>query len=308
MATPATLELVRVTKRYRDGTRGEVVAVRDVSFAVAPGELVLLRGASGAGKSTVLGMAAGLVLPTAGEVRLGGESFSRMREAFRAAVRRERMGVVIQGLALVPRMSALENVLLADVPGGGVGRASIARATALLARFGIEPLARARVETLSGGERQRVALARALLRAPEILVLDEPTAHLDATHVATLAAVLREHVARGGAGLVATHDPRLVDAVGNGGLGFGVWGLGTEERGSGGVGRGQGSGAASEGARAAEGAAGEGAAGEGMAWTVVSAGEDSESVLEKLTLRFARDERPAEPRAVDNRVPRAMDN
>jgi putative ABC transport system ATP-binding protein len=213
MSASALLELQAVSKRYRDGARGEVVAVDAVSLSVASGELVVLRGASGAGKSTVLGMAAGLILPTAGEVRLGGEAFSRLRESFRAAIRRERLGVVIQGLALVPRMSALENVLLANVPGGDVGRASLARATELLARFGIEALAHAPIETLSGGERQRVALARALLRTPDLLLLDEPTAHLDATHVGTLGAVLASQLERGGAALVSTHDPRLLEAV-----------------------------------------------------------------------------------------------
>lgn len=210
MTTP-TLELRSVSKRYRDGARGEVVAVRDVSLTVAPSELVILQGASGAGKSTVVGIAAGLILPTSGEVWLGDEVFSRLREAFRARIRRETLGVVIQGLALVPRMTALENVLLAQVPSGQMGRTVIAQALEVMDRFGIAHLAGAPVETLSGGERQRVALARALIHRPEVLLLDEPTAHLDSAQVNTLIAVLTEHIARGGSALVATHDPRLLE-------------------------------------------------------------------------------------------------
>jgi putative ABC transport system ATP-binding protein len=207
------LALERVSKRYRDGVRGEVTAVREASLSIAPGEVLVLRGASGAGKSTLLGLAAGLVLPTAGEVRFRGEVFSRLRESYRARVRREAMGVVLQGLALVPRMTALENVLLAHVPDGSIDADHIAKARVMLERFGIAPLAGSNIDTLSGGERQRVALARAFLRQPSLVLLDEPTAHLDATHVATLAALVEEHRSRGAMILLATHDPRISDAV-----------------------------------------------------------------------------------------------
>ena len=207
------LELSSVTKRYRDGARGEVFAVRDVSFAVAPGEIVVLRGASGAGKSTLIGLAAGIVLPTEGEVRFRDEVFSRLRESYRAKVRRESMGVVLQGLALVSRMTVLENVLLANVPDGAVDRDTIRAAQTVLERFGIAALAKSDIDTLSGGERQRVALARATLRNPSLLLLDEPTAHLDLTHVATLGAMLDEQRERGAMVLISTHDPRIDAAV-----------------------------------------------------------------------------------------------
>jgi putative ABC transport system ATP-binding protein len=123
------------------------------------------------------------------------------------------MGVLIQGLALVSAMSALENVLLGAVPDGGMSRARIAAAEQMLAALGVGALARASVETLSGGERQRVALARAFLARGPLLLLDEPTAHLDEAHVATVARMLDAHGARGGAALVATHDPRLLSAA-----------------------------------------------------------------------------------------------
>lgn len=211
--TEAGLELAKVTKRYRDGARGEVFAVRDVSLRVEPGEVVVLRGPSGAGKSTVIGLAAGIVLPTAGEVSFRGETFSRLREAYRARVRRESMGVVLQGLALVSRMTVLENVLLASVPDGAVDRATLDAAEAMLERFGITGLSGSVVDTLSGGERQRVALARAFLRGPSLVLLDEPTAHLDAAHVTTLATLLDEARARCAMVLLATHDPRIDDAA-----------------------------------------------------------------------------------------------
>jgi len=208
------LEFVGVSRRFRDGARGEVWAVRELGFRAVAGELVVLRGPSGSGKSTVLGLAAGLLLPTEGEVRVDGEVFSRTRENVRAEIRREKMGVVLQGLALISRMSVLENVLLGHVPDGTVNAAAVVRARALLERFGVGAMARATVETLSGGERQRVALARALVREAAIVLLDEPTAHLDDAAVDVVREVLRERLSRGALAVVATHDPRWDEGEG----------------------------------------------------------------------------------------------
>jgi putative ABC transport system ATP-binding protein len=184
-----------------------------VSVALRTSEVLFLRGASGAGKTTLLGIAAGLVLPTSGEVRFQGEAFSRLRESFRASVRRESMGVVLQGLALVARMTVLENVLLPNVPDGTLDRDAIARAEALLDRFGMLPLARAHIENLSGGERQRAALARALLGPRSLVLLDEPTAHLDAQHADTLVGLIAERRRSGAMFCIATHDARLSSVV-----------------------------------------------------------------------------------------------
>lgn len=208
--TSPRLEFRDVSRSFDDGARSTVLALRNTSFTLARGQCLRVLGPSGAGKSTLLSLACGLLLPTTGEVLLDGEPFSRWRESFRAEARRRRMSVVVQGLSLVSSMTVLENVLLAAIPDGLSSRASRDRAHAWLERLGIADLALANVERLSGGERQRVALARAL-NAPtaELIVLDEPSAHLDASRTETVVAALRERLEAGASALVATHDPRL---------------------------------------------------------------------------------------------------
>jgi putative ABC transport system ATP-binding protein len=209
------IELRAASKRFRDGAHGSVLALAPTSLSLAPGACLRVIGPSGAGKSTLLCLASGLLLPTEGEVLLDGEPFSRWREPFRAAVRRRRMGVVLQHLALVRGMSVRENVLLAGVPDGGGGVDAGRRAGEILERLGLSRWVGAPVERLSGGEQQRVALARALcVTNAGCLVLDEPSAHLDDALVTVLRALLEERRTRDETSvLVATHDPRL-DSMG----------------------------------------------------------------------------------------------
>ena len=197
-----------VVKRVRDGETRRTV-LDGVSFDLARGELVIVRGPSGSGKTTLLGIVGAMLSPTSGEVHLDGEPTSRLREQHRAEVRRRKVGYVFQDLQLVDGLSARDNVLLPRVP-DGVRREDEARAVALLERFGLGARAEGRTRALSGGERQRIALARALMNDPPLLVLDEPTAHLDDASASTVVDDLLELVRDGRAVLVATHDPRLV--------------------------------------------------------------------------------------------------
>jgi len=204
----AAVRVEAVTKRVRDGeARREVLT--EVSFEVKRGELLVLRGPSGSGKTTLLAIVGGMLSPTSGEVFLDGEPTSRLREAHRADVRRRKVGFVFQDLQLLDALTAAENVLLPRVP-EGVRREDEARALVLLARFGVEKHARTAVRRLSGGERQRVALARALLFDPPLVIMDEPTAHLDDERAAALGAELTAITAEGRAVLVASHDARIV--------------------------------------------------------------------------------------------------
>lgn len=197
-----------VVKRVRDGETRRTV-LDGVSFDLARGELVIVRGPSGSGKTTLLGIVGAMLSPTSGEVHLDGEPTSRLREQHRAEVRRRKVGYVFQDLQLVDGLSARDNVLLPRIP-DGVRREDEARAVALLERFGLGSRAEGRTRALSGGERQRIALARALMNDPPLLVLDEPTAHLDDASATTVVDDLLELVRDGRAVLVATHDPRLV--------------------------------------------------------------------------------------------------
>lgn len=207
--------LLRATSVELEVHEGDVVRsiLDDVSLELRAGEMVLLRGPSGSGKTTLLSILAGLLTPTRGDVALEGRSIVRMRDHHRTELRRKRLGIVLQDLALIPGMTALENVLLPFVP-DGIRPADRARAHACLERFGLGARAESSAARLSGGERQRVAIARALVRDPAVLFLDEPTAHVDADAANTLATELLRLRDEGRTLLVSTHDPRLLDRPG----------------------------------------------------------------------------------------------
>lgn len=209
-AAPA-VRVSNVTKRVWDGRERRVV-LEDVSFEVARGEIVIVRGPSGSGKTTLLAIVGAMLSPTSGEVHVDGEATSRLREAHRAEVRRRKVGYVFQDLQLVDALDATQNVLLPLVP-DGVTREDERRAHALLERFGVASVAHAKARALSGGERQRVALARALVGDPVLVVLDEPTAHLDDARAALLAEELVRLRDEGRAIVIATHDARVTRGV-----------------------------------------------------------------------------------------------
>ncbi|HMI86205.1 MAG TPA: ABC transporter ATP-binding protein [Polyangiaceae bacterium] len=201
-----------VSKRVSDGrSRREVL--KDISLDLHRGEMLLVRGPSGSGKTTLLAILGGMLLPTSGEVCLGGEAISRLRDHQRAEVRRAKVGFVFQDFGLIEGMTVLDNVLLPLVPPGNGKNAVTARAMALLDALGIGALAPANVTRLSGGERQRVALARARIAGPEVLLLDEPTAHLDTARAEDLMADLARLCDEGAAVLVASHDARVDHAA-----------------------------------------------------------------------------------------------
>jgi putative ABC transport system ATP-binding protein len=187
--------------------------IDSVTLGIARGEFVVLRGPSGSGKTTLLALMGAMLCPTSGEVFLDGEPTSRLREVHRAQVRRDKVGFVFQDNPLILGMSVRENILLPRVP-DGVSSRDERRADTLLDRFALRPLAHSKAATLSGGERQRAAVARALMRDPPLLLLDEPTSHLDDTRASSLLDALTGLASEGRALLVATHDPRLVRAEG----------------------------------------------------------------------------------------------
>ena len=150
----------------------------DVELTVEQGECLALAGPSGAGKTSLLRVASGLLRPEHGRVEANGETWLDTARGIDVPAERRRCGYVFQDYALFPHLSAWQNVAypLRELP----RRDRRTRALALLDRFGLADLADARPRTLSGGERQRVAVARALARGPEVLLLDEPLSALDA--------------------------------------------------------------------------------------------------------------------------------
>jgi putative ABC transport system ATP-binding protein len=191
----------------RDGHLLRTV-IDQVSFVVARGELVVLRGPSGSGKTTLLALLGAMLSPTSGEVFVDGAATSRLRDARRAEVRRNKVGFMFQDNQLIDAMSVRENVLLPSFP-EGIGSDDVRRADALLERFAMRHLASSAAGALSGGERQRVALARALVRDPPLLLLDEPTAHLDDERARSVAEILADLAREGRALVVASHDSRI---------------------------------------------------------------------------------------------------
>ncbi|GAA4894541.1 ABC transporter ATP-binding protein [Streptomyces coeruleoprunus] len=201
-----TLLLDDVTLTYPDGD-GRLTALDSVSLEVSGGTAVAVVGPSGSGKSSLLAVAATLVTPDRGRVVVDGVETRALDRAAKAALRRQRVGIVFQQPNLLPSLTALEQLqVMAHLSGrrpGAVRR----RALDLLDAVGLAELARRRPHQLSGGQRQRVNIARALMNEPAVLLVDEPTSALDhergAAVLDLLVTLTRE---RGTATVLVTHD------------------------------------------------------------------------------------------------------
>jgi putative ABC transport system ATP-binding protein len=202
------VRLENVVKRYGRGETA-VRAVAGVSLAVAPREFVAIVGPSGSGKSTLLHLMAGLDLPDAGDVFVGGQSLAALSDDAVTVLRRRQIGIVFQFFNLLPMLTAEENVALPLVLDGERLRAARPRARAMLERVGLGHRARHRPDQLSGGEMQRVAIARALVTEPLVLLADEPTGNLDSHTGEEILALVRAMAERHGQAVVmVTHDAR----------------------------------------------------------------------------------------------------
>jgi ABC-type lipoprotein export system ATPase subunit len=168
-----------VSKVYQAAGRAPRFALREVSFDLVVGHRVAIVGRSGSGKSTLLHLAAGIDVPTAGEVLVGGRSLGALSDRARTLLRRADIGLVFQFFHLLPHLSVQDNVALPELIAGGRPAAFRPRVAELLERVGLGDRAADRVHELSGGEMQRVAICRALLRRPRLLLADEPTGNLD---------------------------------------------------------------------------------------------------------------------------------
>jgi len=174
------------------------------------GELVVLLGASGCGKTTLLSMLSTLLTPTSGSITVGDIEVTALRGAALTEYRRHTVGIVFQSSNLVPSLTARENLYVA-LRNAKVGRAAAReRAEHLLTLVGLEERMSHKPGMLSGGQQQRVAIARALALDPPLIVADEPTASLDYVQVDGVIRMLRELAAPGRIVIVATHDERLL--------------------------------------------------------------------------------------------------
>jgi putative ABC transport system ATP-binding protein len=189
-----------------------------LSLDASGGQLVLLLGASGCGKTTLLSVLAAILTPTSGTATVAGVSVTDLRGAALTQYRRDTVGVVFQAFNLVPSLNALENVMVPLRAAGMKRRPAKERSTELLERVDLGHRMNHRPGDMSGGQQQRVAIARALAHDPPVLLADEPTAHLDYIQVEGVLKLVRDLADDGRLVVVATHDERMIplaDAVVN---------------------------------------------------------------------------------------------
>ncbi|MFJ9622428.1 ABC transporter ATP-binding protein [Streptomyces sp. NPDC101181] len=205
--------MVRVEELHRSygSGAGAVHALRGVSFEIARGELVALKGRSGSGKTTLLNLVGGLDTPDGGRITVDGTELAGLGEKGLLELRRDRVGFIFQSFGLIPILTAAENV---GVP-LRLRKADPAereeRVALLLSLVGLADHAEQRPGELSGGQQQRVAIARALANRPALLIADEPTGQLDAETGLAVMELLRAVVrSENVTALVATHDPQLL--------------------------------------------------------------------------------------------------
>ena len=201
----AILSATGVTKVYRTGVQ-EVEALRGVSLSIEPGEMVMVMGPSGNGKTTMLNCLSGLDDIDAGEVYVDGDEIHSMSDAARTEHRSRRMGFIFQSFNLIPVFTAVENVELPLLVTGVRAKDARRRALAILDRVELGDRTSHRPTELSGGEQQRVAIARALVSEPAIIWADEPTGNLDSHTADAVLGLLREVHGQGQTLVVVTHD------------------------------------------------------------------------------------------------------
>ena len=192
-----------------------VTALKGINLSVRTGQLVGLMGRSGSGKTTLLNIIGGLDRPTAGHVFLNGRNILTLSDIDLTRVRRATIGYVFQSFALIPVLSATENVEL-PMHIAGVGRSERRRrAIELLQLVGLGKRMSHRPFELSGGEQQRVAIARALANRPALILADEPTGELDSANGLLIMSLFRNIATsqRGVAVVIATHDPTIIQVA-----------------------------------------------------------------------------------------------
>lgn len=199
------IQVKNLTKTYKNGPI-ETHVLKGIDMAVESGEFVAIMGKSGAGKSTLMYQISLLDEPTTGEIIVDGEEVLKLSNKDRTRFRLERLGYVFQDYALVPELTALENIMIPLLMKGLSSTTAKEKSRAILSRVGLLERANNRPSQLSGGEQQRVSIARAIAEDPKILFADEPTANLDSASGKNIIEVLREINRAGQTIIMVTHE------------------------------------------------------------------------------------------------------
>jgi putative ABC transport system ATP-binding protein len=214
--TVVTQEIIRADgiKRVFGKGSGAVTVLKGVDIRLPTGKLVAFKGRSGSGKTTLINLLSALDRPSEGTITFDGRNLTAMSNQERDAVRRSEMGLIFQSFALIPLMSAYENVefvlRIAGIPAHERREAAIQA----LDHVGLKPRMHHRPFEMSGGEQQRTAIARAIAHKPKLILADEPTAELDSRTGLHIIKVFRDLVEQSGITIViTTHDPAIMEIV-----------------------------------------------------------------------------------------------
>lgn len=213
-AETAPLLSVRGVERSFGSGQQKLRVLKGIDLELKPKQLVMLKGRSGSGKTTLMNLMGGLDVPTKGEIYFRGQPFHEWDDNKRTFIRRKDIGFIFQAYALMPLLSAYENVEL-TMRMAGIPRSEWkARATACLDMVGLAKRMHHRPFEMSGGEQQRVAIAKAISHRPSLILADEPTAELDSQMAAQVMAVFRDIVAKENISIcMTTHDTTIMEVA-----------------------------------------------------------------------------------------------
>jgi len=207
------IELRNITKIFNRNRPDECVALEDVSLSLNSGNVTVFKGPSGSGKTTLLSVIGAMAKPTSGRVFVGGREITSLPERFLTEIRRNTFGFIFQQFHLIRGISALENVMLPALTSGETHASLRGRALELLDMFGLSNKTSSRIEWLSGGEAQRVTIARALMNDPDVVIADEPTAHLDTALSKDFLEIMARLNDKKKSILIASHDPMIYESL-----------------------------------------------------------------------------------------------
>jgi putative ABC transport system ATP-binding protein len=201
------IELKNLSKIYKISQNHQIKAVDNINLKFNEGELIILKGDSGSGKTTILSLIAGLSKPSSGEVIIENRRISKLPDDFLALFRRENIGFIFQKYNLIPSLTVSKNIILPLIPNNPDEKILQKALDNVMQRFNISHKRDIMVNKLSGGEQQRVAIARAYINNPKIIIADEPTANLDKRLSLNFISILKELKEANRTIILATHDP-----------------------------------------------------------------------------------------------------